>query len=326
MNKILFFVNISTPFLPECSKISGRRYEKYTQFDHPAKAGLQSDTKMILFKKAAELQQHLITTTKSGLLTGFVPTMGALHEGHLSLISRSKREAGLTVCSIFVNPTQFNDPKDFEKYPATIEKDILLLEQAACDVLFLPAVSEIYPAGFPAGHYELGTLETMLEGQYRPGHFQGVCQVMHRLLSIVNPDILLMGQKDYQQCMVVQKLLTLTGSNATLVISPTLREASGLAMSSRNMRLSEPDKEKAAAICRSLQWMKTNIHPGPTATLTSKAKEQVLAAGFEKIDYISICDATTLAIIDHWDGRTKIVALAAAFLNNVRLIDNLPFN
>lgn len=281
---------------------------------------------MILFKEARALRQHLANATLSGLKTGFVPTMGALHEGHISLVGLSKQQADLTVCSIFVNPTQFNDPADFAKYPVTIEQDILLLEQAGCDILFLPPADEIYPEGSPADTYALGKLETLLEGKYRPGHFQGVCQVMKRLLSVVLPDKLFMGQKDYQQCMVIKQLLHITGLPAALIISPTQREASGLAMSSRNVRLSARGKEKAAAIFQSLQWIRHNLHKGTTGALTRQAADMLTAAGFDKIDYISIADAGSLEPVETWDGETKLVVLAAAFLEKVRLIDNLALN
>ena len=202
---------------------------------------------------------------KQGKKYGFVPTMGALHAGHISLINDSKKASDLTVCSIFVNPTQFNDPKDFEKYPITIEKDIAMLEAAGCDILFLPEVAEMYPGGTSTSiHYELGYLETILEGHYRPGHFQGVCMIVHRLLDIVKPDNLYIGQKDYQQSMVIKKLIELTGMKelVDLNISPTLREAGGLAMSSRNMRLTEQERVKATAIYKTLHLIKEQLKTG----------------------------------------------------------------
>ena len=191
-------------------------------------------SKMILFKRSLELAKYLESRRNSGLRIGFVPTMGALHNGHISLIKASMGVTDLTVCSIFVNPTQFNDPKDFKKYPITLEKDIYLLEKNGTHVLFLPDPAEIYPDGtHHLEHYDLGYLETILEGQYRPGHFQGVCQVMHRLLRIVGPTDLFMGEKDYQQCLVIKRLLETGGSQPSFHTCPTLRESDGLAMSSR---------------------------------------------------------------------------------------------
>lgn len=278
---------------------------------------------MILFKTINELKKYIIEKRTSGLSIGFVPTMGALHTGHLSLIRASGKNTGVTVCSIFVNPTQFNDPTDYQQYPVTIEQDIRLLEQEGCHVLFLPEVKEIYPDDFQKKQYELGTLETFLEGKYRPGHFQGVCQVVDRLLSIVEPDQLFLGRKDYQQCMVIAELIRQTGKQVSLQIVPTMRETSGLAMSSRNLRLSEADKEKATAIYYTLQWIKTTIRHGSVEKIASKAEKMLLDAGFEKVDYISIADAQNLTPVNHWNGQTPLIALAAAFLSGVRLIDNI---
>src|SRR5258706_2937560 len=172
---------------------------------------------MILFKRVEDLTGWLKEQGSGGKSIGFVPTLGALHPGHISLIDISKKTTDVTVCSVFVNPTQFNDPKDFQKYPITIEKDIFLLEKAGTDALFLPEAGELYPGGTKdLEKYELGRLETLLEGKYRPGHFHVACQVMRRLLDIVVPDDLFMGQKDYQQCMVVRRLLEIMQSSTRL--------------------------------------------------------------------------------------------------------------
>ena len=258
---------------------------------------------------------------------GFVPTMGALHDGHLSLIKESKRSDDITVCSIFVNPTQFNDKKDFEKYPVTIENDIYLLEKEKTEILFIPSVEEIYPEGLNfTSSYNLGYLETILEGYYRPAHFQGVCRVMHKLLGIIQPDDLFMGQKDYQQCMVIKKLIESYNLKAHLNIVPTQRENSGLAMSSRNLLLSDAAKQKATTIYKALNFIKNNLSNMPLHHLKDEAKSILLTAGFEKIDYIEICDANTLMPLTEYNNKTKMVALAAAFIEGVRLIDNLILN
>ena len=283
---------------------------------------------MIIFKKTRDLHKWLEAQRLTGISIGFVPTMGALHTGHLSLIESSIKANPVTVCSIFVNPTQFNDPKDFEKYPITIEKDIELLANAGCDILFLPSVKEIYPDELsPSLKYDLGYLERILEGKFRPGHFQGVCMVVHRLLEIVMPDNLYLGQKDYQQCMVIKKLIALIGlSNAILVnICPTLREPDGLAMSSRNVRLNEDERIKATAIFRNLSFIKENLTTGDLKGLKETAFRNLSEAGFN-VDYIEIADANDLSIIDDWDGQKKLVALAAAFMKEVRLIDNILLN
>ena len=278
---------------------------------------------MIIYKKAADINSFINKRKKDGLQIGFVPTMGALHNGHISLIETCKTTNAVTVCSIFVNPTQFNDPKDFEKYPATIENDIFLLESAGCDVLFLPSVEEIYPNGMqPTIHYDLGYLENILEGKYRPGHFQGVCQVVDRLLHIVHPDNFYLGQKDYQQCMVLKKLIEITDMRISVSICPTLRETDGLAMSSRNVRLSETGRKTATELFRQLNVIKEELKPGKTINNKQKAITRLSAEGF-KVDYVEIANADTLQPIEDWDGKTPAVGLIAAFLNEVRLIDNM---
>lgn len=283
---------------------------------------------MIIFKKPKELHDFLENRRSEQKRIGFTPTMGALHEGHLSLVNEAKKQNDVVVCSIFVNPTQFNDPEDFKKYPVTIEKDILMLEGAACDVLFLPWMQDIYPSGTnDLKHYELGFLETVLEGKFRPEHFQGVCQIMQRLLETVLPDNLYLGQKDYQQCMVIKKLIELIGlhNKVKVTVCPTLREQDGLAMSSRNARLLADDRTKATTLFTSLRYITENLKPGNTKNIKDAAKELLLQNGF-RTDYVEIADATTLEPVEDWNGKQKIVALAAAFINNVRLIDNLSIN
>lgn len=283
---------------------------------------------MILFKKAVELRKWLENQQSGNKKIGFVPTMGALHAGHISLIQSSKKENSVTVSSIFVNPTQFNDPKDFEKYPVTIEKDILLLEKAGCDILFLPSVKEIYPNGLKEKeHYDLGYVETVFDGKFRPGHFQGVCMVVQRLLEIVLPNRLYLGQKDYQQCMVITKLVELIGLNhrIEIIICPTLREANGLAMSSRNMRLSKEEREIAGAIYCSMNTIKENLTKKDLHILKQEAQKMITSAGL-KPDYIEIVNAKDLSSINELSTNVKAVVLVAAFMNEVRLIDNMLLN
>ncbi len=283
---------------------------------------------MILFKKATGLRKWLDVQQAKGNSIGFAPTMGALHNGHISLIKQSKKANAVTVSSIFVNPTQFTDSKDFEKYPITLEKDITMLEAAGCDVLFLPSVKEMYPNGIkPAIHYDLGYLETVLDGKFRPGHYQGVCMVVKRLLEIVKPDNLYLGQKDYQQCMVITRLIQLMNQDDKIKVNicPTLREANGLAMSSRNMRLKDDERKTAATIFRCLSMIKDNLKKGNLAALKKKAVRMLEETGF-RVDYVEIADVNNLSILNDWDGEQKIVALVAAFMNEVRLIDNLLLN
>jgi len=270
---------------------------------------------MILFKKSGDLHRWLDQARNSNNTIGFVPTMGALHAGHISLIDISKKSTPVTVCSIFINPTQFNDPKDFQKYPITIEKDIALLEAAGVDALFLPEVAEMYPDGTTGlEKYDLGHLETILEGKYRPGHFQGVCQVMRRLLDLVRPDDLFMGSKDYQQCMVVQRLIQLMDYSVRLHPCPIVREPDGLAMSSRNARLSPDERLRATAIYQALLSLRSGA---PLSTA-----QTILANSQFRTDYISICDPQTLEPANP-SPDTKTIALIAAFQGEVRLIDNL---
>ena len=278
---------------------------------------------MIIFKHPSDIHNFILQSNCKKASTGFVPTMGALHKGHIALVTRAKEENDLVICSIFVNPTQFNDAKDFEKYPVTIERDIFLLEKAGCDVLFLPSAAGIYPKGLIQNqHYDLGFLETVLEGKFRPGHFQGVCQVVHRLLEIVIPVKLYLGQKDFQQCMVIGKLIEMLDINTALVICPTLRERDGLAMSSRNTRLNEAARQKAPLLFSALTSVMKNLPNHETIRLLNEAKELLTKNNF-RVEYLELANATTLEHIDKWDGKTKLVVLSAAFLNEVRLIDNI---
>lgn len=296
--------------------------------NQPIGKQLQPVANMVLFKKAKDLHKWLDAQRQNGKKIGFVPTMGALHKGHISLLKTSIENNKVSVCSIFVNPTQFNDPKDFTKYPITIEKDILLLENNGCDVLFLPSLEEIYPDGVAQNrHYELGELEFVFEGKFRPGHFQGVCMVVHRLLEIVKPDNLYLGQKDYQQCMVIKKLIELIGMSDKITINtcPTLREPDGLAMSSRNMRLSEKERAVANTIYQCLIMIKEKLQLSETLNLLAKANKILKDAGFRP-DYFALTDAGTLSPVSNWDGKQRLVVIAAVYLNETRLIDNMLIN
>jgi pantoate--beta-alanine ligase len=278
---------------------------------------------MILLKEATKLTAYLQQLRQEGARIGFAPTMGALHDGHISLIEKSKSIGDITVCSIFVNPTQFNDPKDFEKYPVTLSNDVRLLERSGCDVLFLPSVNEIYPNGITLpDRYELGDIEYLLEGKYRPGHFQGVCQVVHRLLEIVKPHHIFMGQKDYQQCLVVKKLVQLINQSVEVITVPTCRETTGLAMSSRNLRLNDRQKQDATGISKMLHYIRDNYSRKTSRELEQYATDYLLATGFSKVDYVSIADGDTLHGANGYATVGKPVALIAAFVGDVRLIDN----
>lgn len=280
---------------------------------------------MILFKKALELQNWVDKQRELSLKLGFVPTMGALHNGHISLINASKKTNDITVCSIFVNPAQFNNTVDFDKYPITIEQDISQLEEVGCDVLFLPSVEEIYPDGLTLEkNYNLGKLEKILEGEFRPGHYQGVCMVVDRLLTIVMPDNIFLGQKDFQQCMVITKLIELIGlkGKIKITICSTLREMDGLAMSSRNMRLDENERRRAPAIFQALSFIKKKVDKISPTLIKKQAVDMLEEAGF-KVDYVEIADSVTLKTIEEWTDSKKTIALIAAYDNEIRLIDNM---
>jgi len=281
---------------------------------------------MILFKHPNALSSFLQNGSIPHNSIGFVPTMGALHNGHISLIQTARLENELVVASIFVNPTQFTDLSDFEKYPSTIEADILKLEKAGCDILFLPSVANMYPNGSsPSQQYDLGHLDNILEGKFRPGHFQGVCQIVHLLLNIISPGKLYLGQKDFQQCLVIKKMISLIGMDTSVIICPTQREPDGLAMSSRNVRLSLLERQKAANLFKTLSYIKENIQLEDLENLKQIAQDILTEQGF-KVEYVAISKAQSLETIQNWDGKSTLVALVAAYINQVRLIDNLVLN
>ena len=262
---------------------------------------------------------------------GFVPTMGALHKGHLSLLAQAQQSSDVTVCSIFVNPTQFNDPMDLEKYPRPIASDISKLEKAGCDVLFNPDVNEMYAAN-EQWHLDIGELEGLLEGKFRPGHYQGVMQVVYKLFAIVKPDLAFFGQKDYQQFLVIQKMVDLLNLPVKLVMCPIQREADGLAMSSRNIHLSAEERQHALVLSRTLDWLKENLDPNKIDSVLEECKKRIDAEPGVKLDYFEIVHANDLhaATAGNWNPDHKstfdIVALVAAKVGNTRLIDNYIFH
>lgn len=278
---------------------------------------------MYVFHLAADLHRHLSTLAGAGRSIGFVPTMGALHEGHISLVRCALNCGDLAVCSIFVNPTQFNDPEDLRKYPRTPEKDLAMLAKAGCQVLFMPPVAEVYPNGDQGGFAEsFGRLEEVMEGAFRPGHFRGVAQVVARLLEMVNPHRLYMGQKDFQQTAIVAELLRRMQSNAQLEVTPTVREPDGLAMSSRNMRLDAEARRAAPAIYRALSEAR-NLFPEMDApAICRKAMKTMEDVGLRP-EYFEIVDGRTLQPIGNPHQPDMVVACTAAWAGDVRLIDNI---
>lgn len=279
---------------------------------------------MLVFKQIKDLQKHLKSIANQGQTIGFVPTMGALHKGHISLIKKSKKEADCTVCSIFVNPTQFNDPKDFEKYPSTIEEDILKLSAVKCDILFLPSVKEMYPDGIRNKRkIDFGSLAKVLEGQHRPGHFDGMAQVVERLLLIVKPNLLFMGLKDYQQQLIVSKLIEKRKLKVKLIALETMREKDGLAMSSRNVRLDIEARKLAVEISKTLLSSKREIRnvKYEIEKIQERALHRLQSFKGIEVEYFEIRNAKTLMVPEK--KSEKLIALTAVKIGGVRLIDNM---
>jgi pantoate--beta-alanine ligase len=278
---------------------------------------------MILFKKVQDLKKFVTARKKEGKSIGFSPTMGALHEGHLSLLQNSQQKSDVSIVSIFVNPTQFNDPEDLKKYPRNEEKDLALLAAAGCDLVFLPDSEEIYPSNVNTNiQIDLEGLDKVMEGAFRPGHFDGVVQVVKRLLDIVEPDYLFMGQKDFQQFTIIQLMLEKTQLPVKLEVVPIVREASGLAKSSRNVRLSEDAKVRATAIFRNLSGLASALDQLPIDTVKSEFSKSILEAGLEP-EYLSIVDGKNLQAISDYNNHEYVVACVAAWIEGVRLIDNM---
>lgn len=275
---------------------------------------------MRTFTKTEEIAEYLLKLRNEGKTTGFVPTMGALHQGHLSLIKQAQQGNDVVICSIFVNPTQFNDPADLEKYPRPIADDKLKLEQAGCDVLFNPDVNEIY-ADNEQWHLNIGELEHLLEGEFRPGHYQGVTQVVYKLFNIVKPDTAYFGQKDYQQFMVISKMVQLLNVPVKLVMCLILREPDGLAMSSRNIHLTADDRKHALILSKALNITKENFSSEHIEKIREYASELIIHEPGVQLEYFEIVDGETLhpAIKD----TQNIVALVAARVGHTRLIDNV---
>ncbi|MCB9045514.1 MAG: pantoate--beta-alanine ligase [Chitinophagales bacterium] len=283
---------------------------------------------MVIFKKAEDINAYLLNIRQKGASLGFIPTMGALHKGHISLVEQAHKNGDITVVSIFVNPTQFNDKNDFDNYPSAITEDKMLLEAAGCDIVFIPSVAEVYPESYAKTPvYDFGYLDTILEGAHRPGHFKGVGQVVARLLEIVKPDNLYLGQKDFQQCMVIKDLAKQIPQlhNMHVKICPTLREPDGLAMSSRNRRLTEPERAVANLLYQCLVSIQTKAGLQPFSVVRKECIE-ILADKGLKPEYVALADASNLALLDEYDTERQMVALIAAFVGDVRLIDNMLLN
>lgn len=257
---------------------------------------------------------------------GFVPTMGALHEGHLRLVSEARQMCDVVIVSVFVNPTQFNDPKDLEKYPRNLTADAALLAEYQVDYIFAPSVEEIYPNGASTFVYVEGVTET-LEGASRPGHFRGVATVVTILFNTIRPDFAFFGQKDAQQVIVIQKLTHDLGFETEIVVIPTVREENGLAMSSRNALLSLEEREKASVIFQGLKEAKLAFRNGERNALNLEqiVRNKIESEPLALIDYVTVVSAETLEPLDFIGDEQVLIAVAVKF-GNVRLIDNTILN
>lgn len=277
---------------------------------------------MQLFHTISSLKSFLASQRLLGKSIGFVPTMGALHEGHLSLINKAKSETDLTVCSIFVNPTQFNNSHDLAVYPRTLEADCSLLEQVACDIVFAPSADEMYPL-MPTMTFDFGDLERVMEGAFRPGHFNGVGIVVSKLFHIVQPDKAFFGQKDLQQCAIVNQLIHNLSFDLEFVVCPTQRETDGLAMSSRNRNLSPEQRSIAPVLYKALQKGRDLLLSGQSSVQAKQAIEESLGnIQAIELEYFEIADKNTLAPIQEYVPE-KTALCIAAYLGKTRLIDNI---
>lgn len=281
---------------------------------------------MKVFNSFSAIKKGLISINEA-TTTGLVPTMGALHNGHLSLIEKACTENDYVIVSIFINPTQFNSSNDFEAYPRTIEKDVLMLEKFDDNVwVFIPLVEDIYPTGTVSQHFDYGGIENQMEGKYRPGHFDGVGTVLTSFFNLLKPDNAYFGEKDFQQLQIVKKLVEIQNMEVNIIGCPILREASGLAMSSRNKRLSDYQLQQATLIFKVLKQVKEHF-----GTKSAKELLQMVQNAFKnnselKLEYFEIADESTLKPLQIVETNKKYRAFIAVFAGEVRLIDNIALN
>jgi pantoate--beta-alanine ligase len=276
---------------------------------------------MRILRDIASASEFIRIEKQAGKSIGLVPTMGALHPGHLNLVSRCATENDVAIASVFVNPIQFNNPNDLAKYPRTLERDIELLISVGCTAVFCPAAEEMYNLQ-PIISVNFGALEKVLEGEFRPGHFSGVGIVVAKLFNILQPDTAYFGQKDYQQFLVIRQLVRDLSFPLNLVCADIVREPDGLAMSSRNQRLSEEQRKKAALLFHVLAETKALLGKEPLSKLKAEASEKLSAAGV-RLEYLELASRETLSILPEYNSSTGSLLLIAAFVGEVRLIDNL---
>lgn len=274
--------------------------------------------------KVADLQQLITEAKAQQKKVGFVPTMGALHEGHLYLVKKCKEENDICVVSVFVNPTQFNNPEDLEKYPRTPENDCRLLESAGCDLVFMPEVAEMYPQP-DTRQFDFGQIGEVMEGKMRPGHFNGVAQVVSKLFDMVTPDVAYFGEKDFQQVAIIREMVRQLQSPVRIIQVPIVREPSGLAMSSRNMRLTEEQRNEAVAISRALFASKDTMSELTVAETVAAVTASINAVPSLETEYFEIVDGDTMQPVKDWKDSEYIVGCITAYCGEVRLIDNIIY-
>ena len=279
---------------------------------------------MKIIKSKKELTDYIGELKTKGNEIGFVPTMGALHQGHLSLIEYADRDNAIVVVSIFVNPTQFNDKNDYAKYPRILEKDIEKLNKVKCDILFIPEESEMYPEE-DNRQFDFGSLDKVMEGAHRPGHFRGVALIVSKLFEAVNPDRAYFGEKDFQQVAIIKHLTKQLGLNIDIISCPIVREDDGLAMSSRNMLLTEEQRKNVPLISKTL-FQARNFEKNKTV---SETKDWVIRTinqnPFLEVEYFEIVDEDSLEPIRNWSHNNGKVGCIAVHVGSVRLIDNVRF-
>ncbi len=277
---------------------------------------------MKVLKSKKTLIDYVERQREMGKKIGFAPTMGALHQGHLSLYKAAKKENDEVISSIFVNPTQFNNPDDFQKYPKTLEKDLELLEKAGVDAVYVPNVEEMYPDGLNSKKYDFGGLENEMEGKYRPGHFDGVGTIVEELFRQVQPHNAYFGEKDYQQLAIIKKMVEKTKLPVKIHGVPTLREEDGLAMSSRNVRLTETQRKEATIIYETLTKVKEWFKVLSVEEIKLRVLEIFRNSNFE-LEYFVIADEKTLKETDYFYKDKNYRAFIVAYADTVRLIDNM---
>ena len=281
---------------------------------------------MEIFKKIAPLKVYLEEIRRSGKTIGLVPTMGALHNGHIALINASRAQNSHTICSIYVNPMQFNNPSDLQKYPRNLEQDISLLDRAGCNALFYPDNEDMYE-GQSVLKFDFGHLDKVMEGKYRPGHFSGVALVVSKLFNIINPDNAYFGQKDWQQFAVIQQVVTELKFGLTLHSIPTQRETDGLAMSSRNLRLNGMQRQQASIFYNALRLAKEKLKKGEEiARVKRLVRELVEKTDGVKLEYFEVAESKSLNLLEAVDGVETPILCIAGYVGEVRLIDNMFLN